>query len=46
MNHLGFIAGAYGLGTLIPIAYAVAAWQRASTARRRLAAVDATRARA
>ena len=43
MNHLPFIAGAYALGILIPITYAIAAFQRARTARRRLAAVEASR---
>ncbi len=40
MTHLPFVAVAYVLGIGIPIAYAVAAWQRAAAARRKLAAID------
>ncbi len=40
MNHLPFIAASYALGVLIPAGFALAAWLRAGTARRRLAAID------
>ena len=40
MTHLPFIAVAYALGVLVPVAYAIAAWQRASAARRKLASID------
>lgn len=44
MKHLPFIAGAYALGILTPLAYAVAAITRARRARTRLAAAEALRA--
>jgi hypothetical protein len=40
MTHLPFIAAAYALGILVPIAYGLAAWQRAAAARRKLTAID------
>lgn len=40
MTHLPFIAAAYALGVAIPVAFGVTAWQRASVARRKLAAID------
>ena len=40
MTHLPYITAAYALGTLIPVTYAFAAWTRARTAARRLAAVE------
>lgn len=40
MTHLPFIAAAYALGVAIPVAYAVAAWQRVAAARRKLASID------
>jgi hypothetical protein len=40
MTHLPFIAAAYGLGVLIPVGFALAAFQRMASARRRLAAID------
>lgn len=40
MTHLPFIVAAYGLGIAIPLAYAIAALQRLTTARRKLAAID------
>ena len=40
MTHLSFIAASYGLGVLLPVAYAVAAFQRVSAARRKLASLD------
>lgn len=40
MTHLPFIAAAYALGVLVPVGYAIAAWQRAAAARRKLAAID------
>ena len=43
MNHLPFVAGAYALGTLIPIVYGVMAFARAGAAKRRLAAVETRR---
>jgi hypothetical protein len=41
MDHLPFIAASYALGILIPGAFAVAAFLRVGSARRRLAAIDA-----
>jgi cytochrome c biogenesis protein CcdA len=43
VRHLWFIAAAYALGTLVPLTYAVLAWQRARSASRRLTAVDTGR---
>ena len=40
MTHLPFIAASYGLGVLIPIGFALAAFLRMGSARRRLAAID------
>jgi hypothetical protein len=40
MNHLPFIAGSYALGVLVPAGFALAAFLRMGTARRRLAAID------
>ena len=40
MTHLPFVAAAYALGILMPLAYAVAAWTRLARASRRLAALD------
>ncbi len=40
MTHLPYIAGAYGLGLLIPGGFAFAAWSRMRNAARRLAAID------
>jgi hypothetical protein len=40
MNHLPFIAGAYAIGILLPIAFAIDAALRVRAARRRLAAID------
>ncbi|MGA3402361.1 MAG: hypothetical protein ABSC95_24390 [Acetobacteraceae bacterium] len=40
MTHLPFIAGSYALGILIPAGFALAAFLRLGTARRRLAAID------
>ena len=40
MDHLPFIAASYALGILIPGAFAVAAFLRVGSARRRLAAID------
>lgn len=40
MTHLPFIAAAYTLGIAIPVAYAIAAWQRTAVARQKLAAID------
>ena len=40
MTHLPFIAASYGLGVLIPVAFALSAWSRMVAARRRLAAID------
>jgi cytochrome c biogenesis protein CcdA len=40
MTHPTFVAVAYVLGIGIPIAYALAAWQRTVAARRKLAAID------
>ena len=40
MTHLPFIAASYALGIAIPVGFAVAAWTRMATARRRLAAID------
>ncbi len=45
MTHLPFIAASYALGVLVPLAFAVDAWLRTRTARRRLAAVDTRRSR-
>ncbi len=46
MNHLGFIAAAYAIGILLPGYFAVTAWTRMASARRRLDAVDPRRLRA
>jgi cytochrome c biogenesis protein CcdA len=43
MNHLPFIAAAYGLGVAIPLVFAATAAMRARSAKRRLAAVEAVR---
>ncbi|HUB16709.1 MAG TPA: hypothetical protein VMB34_32545 [Acetobacteraceae bacterium] len=40
MDHLPFIAASYMLGVLIPGGFAIAAFLRVGTARRRLAAID------
>jgi hypothetical protein len=40
MTHLPFIAAAYGLAVALAAAYAVGAWRRLATARRKLAALD------
>ncbi len=40
MSHLPFIAVAYGLGVLVPLAFVVTAFQRMASARRKLAAID------
>ncbi len=40
MTHLPFIVTAYGLGVLIPLGFALDAFRRVRTARRRLAAID------
>jgi hypothetical protein len=40
LTHLPYIAGAYGLGVLIPAGFAIAAWSRMRLAARRLAAID------
>lgn len=40
MTHLPFIATAYALGILLPVGYAMAAFQRVAAARRKLAAID------
>jgi hypothetical protein len=44
VTHLPFIAGAYTLGIFLPIVYAIAAYTRAQSARRRLAAIETRRA--
>ncbi len=46
MTHLGFIAASYGLGVLVPVFFAVTAWTRTASAKRRLAALDVRRTRA
>ncbi len=40
MTHLPFIAACYALGVGVPVAYAVNAWLRLGSARRRLSALD------
>ena len=40
MTHLPFIAASYALGVLIPGTFALSAFLRMRTARRRLAAID------
>ena len=40
MDHLPYIAASYALGVLIPGIFAVAAYLRVGSARRRLAAID------
>ena len=40
MDHLPYIAASYALGVLIPGIFAIAAFLRVGTARRRLAAID------
>jgi hypothetical protein len=40
MTHLPYIVAAYLLGVLIPASFAISAFARMRTARRRLAAVD------
>jgi len=44
MTHAGFIAASYALGMLVPAFFAVTAWTRTKSARRRLAALDTRRA--
>lgn len=43
MNHLPYIVAAYTLGVLIPGTFAISAFIRMRTARRRLAAMDSRR---
>jgi len=43
MTHLPYIVAAYGLGVLIPGAFALAAFLRMRGAQRRLAAIDTRR---
>jgi hypothetical protein len=45
MNHLGFIAAAYAIGILLPGGFAISAWTRMASAKRRLAAIDTRRQR-
>jgi cytochrome c biogenesis protein CcdA len=45
MTHLPFVMAAYALGVLIPTTFAVAAFLRMRTAKRRLAALDHRRRR-
>ncbi|MGE0223945.1 MAG: hypothetical protein AB7F35_09620 [Acetobacteraceae bacterium] len=45
MTHLPFIAAAYGLGLLLPLAFGLDAWRRSRLARRRLDAIDPRAAR-
>jgi hypothetical protein len=45
MNHLGFIAAAYGVGILLPAAFAISAWTRMAAAKRKLDAIDPRRLR-
>jgi hypothetical protein len=45
MTHLPFIAVAYALGILVPVAYAVAAYARMGAAKRKLAVIDPRAAR-
>lgn len=40
MDHLPYIAASYALGILVPGIFAVAAFLRVGSARRRLAAID------
>ena len=40
MTHLPFVAAAYALAVLIPAVFAVTAFLRMASARRRLAAID------
>jgi type IV secretory pathway TrbD component len=40
VTHLPYVAGAYGLGLLIPAGFAIVAWTRMRMAARRLAAID------
>jgi cytochrome c biogenesis protein CcdA len=40
MTHLPFVAAAYALGIVVPMLFAISAWQRLRLARRRLAAID------
>ncbi len=45
MTHLPFVAASYTLGVLLPVIYAVAAFQRTRRAARRLASIDTRRPR-
>jgi hypothetical protein len=40
MNHLPYIAGAYGLALALAFWFGVTAWTRTARAKRRLAALD------
>ncbi len=40
MTHLPYIVASYALGVLVPASYAVAAFIRMRSARRRLAVID------
>ncbi len=40
MTHIPFIAVAYALGILVPVGYAIAAYVRMGSARRKLTAID------
>ena len=45
MTHLPFVAAAYGLGLLLPLAFGLDAWRRMTSARRRLDSIDPRRNR-
>ena len=45
MTHLPFVATAYALAVLLPVAFGFAAWRRTARARRRLDAIDPRRQR-
>jgi cytochrome c biogenesis protein CcdA len=40
VTHLPFVAAAYAMGILLPLAFAVDAFRRTGAARRKLAAID------
>jgi hypothetical protein len=45
MNHLGFIVAAYAVGIVLPGVFAIAAWTRMASAKRKLDAIDPRRLR-
>jgi hypothetical protein len=45
VTHLPFVAAAYAMGILLPLAFTVDAFRRIGAARRKLAAIDPRQSR-